>query len=624
MKLSLSRSVVLGVAVSLGTSVLAQPLLSAPATAAPADPASSAARSATGWLATQLTDGVIRNPNFGGFDDYGLTVDIALSMDEVGGDQALVRQIRQAMSSRVASYATGVDYGVPSDLYSGSFAKALVFAQVSGADARAYGGFDLVQQVEDRVIASGPTAGRLADQVDGGADYANTFGQVFAARGLSAAGSAKAAPVTDFLLRQQCTSGYFRVFFSAADAAEQSCVEGTDPTDTDTTALAVSQLSAISPRPARVQAAIDRAVAWLVANQRTDGSFVGSAFTPDPNSNSTGLAAAALASAGRCEQAGRAAEWVEGRQVAPGAAAPLAGEDGAIAYADDALTAARADGITDATRDQWWRATVQAVAGLTQARGAVSGLTLTTTPAEPGSASTLTIAGGRTGDRYCLSGPGVTGTRTLVVGADGTTTARVTVPTSGQPTWTVSGRDGSRTTTVGSARGAVGGVRLAGPTGFHRAGGRVSLDVAGAAAGARYVLEGPGLTGVTVYAGSDGTLTRSVTLPSGTGAATYTLVGADGRVSDVTDVLGKRRLEVTTPRGKGPRARVLVRRLAAGEKVRLLVGGTVVAKGRANDKGRFVGRVAVPQGRAKVRVRAVGQFADLRSGSTVLKAKTQR
>lgn len=619
MKLSLSRSVVLGVAVSLGTSVLAQPLLSAPATAAPADPASSAARSATGWLATQLTDGLVINPNYPDFPDYGLTADIALSMDEVGGDQALVRQVRQALSSRID------DYAAPSagERYSGALAKSLVFAQVSGADPRSYGGFDLVAETEQRVVADGPTAGRLEDLSQYG-DYANTFGQVFAARGLSAAGSAKAAPVTDFLLRQQCTSGYFRVFFSAADAAEQSCVEGTDPTDTDTTALVVSQLSAISPRPARVQAAIDRAVAWLVANQRTDGSFVGSAFTPDPNSNSTGLAAAALASAGRCEQAGRAAEWVEGRQVAPGAAAPLAGEDGAIAYADDALTAARADGITDATRDQWWRATVQAVAGLTQARGAVSGLTLTTTPAEPGSASTLTIAGGRTGDRYCLSGPGVTGTRTLVVGADGTTTARVTVPTSGQPTWTVSGRDGSRTTTVGSARGAVGGVRLAGPTGFHRAGGRVSLDVTGAAAGARYVLEGPGLTGVTVYAGSDGTLTRSVTLPSGTGAATYTLVGADGRVSDVTDVLGKRRLKVTTPRGKGPRARVLVRRLAAGEKVRLLVGGTVVAKGRANDKGRFVGRVAVPQGRAKVRVRAVGQFADLRSGSTVLKAKTQR
>ncbi|MBS2937284.1 hypothetical protein KDN32_05975 [Nocardioides sp. J2M5] len=621
MKLSLSRSVVLGVAVSLGTSVLAQPLLTAPATAAATDPASSAARSGTGWLATQLTDGVIHNPNFGGFDDYGLTVDIALSMDEVGGDQALVRQVRQAMSTRVASYATGVDYGVPDDLYSGSFAKALVFAEVSGADPRAYGGFDLVQQVEDRVITSGPTAGRLADQVDGGADYANTFGQAFAARGLSAAGSAQAAPVTDFLLRQQCSSGYFRVFFSAADAAEQSCVDGTDPTDTDTTALVVSQLAAISPRPAKVQGAIDRAVAWLASTQRTDGSFVGSEFTPDPNSNSTGLAAAALAWGGRCEQAGRAAEWVEGRQVAPGATAPLAGEDGAIAYSDDALTTARADGITDATRDQWWRATVQAVAGLTQARGTVAGVTLGATPAESGATSTVTVAGGRTGDRFCLSGPGITGTRTLVVGADGTATARVTVPASGQPTWTVSGRDGSRTAKAGSARGAITGVTLSGPSGFQRARGRVSLDVAGATAGAGFVLEGPGLAGVTVYAGSDGTLTRTVTLPKGTGTATWTLVGADGRVSAETSVLGKRRLKVTTPKGKGAKARVLVRRLVAGEKVRLRVAGRTVAKGRANAKGRFVGRVALPEGRSKVRVRAVGQFADLRTGSTVLRAR---
>lgn len=623
MKLSLSRSAVLGVAVSLGTAVLAQPLLSTPATAVSTDPSSSAARSGTGWLATQLTDGVIHNPNFGGFDDYGLTVDIALSMDEVGGDQALVRQVRQAMSSRVASYATGVDYGSPDDVYSGSFAKALVFAEVSGADPRAYGGFDLVRQVEDRVTPSGPTAGRLADRLDGGADYANTFGQAFAARGLSAVGSAQAAPVTDFLLRQQCSSGYFRVFFSDAGSGEQSCVDGTDPTDTDTTALVVSQLAAISPRPARVQTAIDRAVAWLASTQRADGSFVGSAFTPDPNSNSTGLAAAALAWGGRCEQAGRAAEWVESRQVAPGATAPLAGEDGAIAYSDDALSSARTDGITDASRDQWWRTTVQAVAGLTQARGTVAGLVLTTTPGEPGATSTLTVAGGRSGDRYCLSGPGISGTRTLVVGNGGTVTARVTIPTSGEPTWTLSGRDGSRTTTVGSGRGAVAGVTLSGPSGFHRARGRVALDVAGAAAGARFVLEGPGLTGVSVYAGSDGTLTRMVTLPKGTGTATYTLVGADGRVSDGTSVLGKRRLKVTTPKGtsKGARARVVVRRLAAGEKVRLRVGGKTVAKGRANDKGRFVARVALPKGRSKVRVRALGQFADLRSGSTVLRAR---
>ena len=61
---------------------------------------------------------------------------------------------------------------------------------------------------------------------------------------------------------------------------------------------------------------------------------------------------------------------------------------------------------------------------------------------------------------------------------------------------------------------------------------------------------------------------------------------------------------------------MLVRKLAAGEKVKIVVAGKTLAKGRANAKGRFVTRVELPTGKAKVRVRAVGQFPALRSGST--------
>lgn len=596
-------------AVALAASTLAAAAPSGAATA----PASAGATSATGWLATQLTDGVVFNPAFGGYEDYGLTVDIGLSMDVVGGDRALVRQIREAMATRID------DYAAPSatERYSGSLAKSLVFAQVSGADPRSYGGLDLVAETEARVRTDGANAGRLQDLSQYG-DYANTFGQAYAARGLAAAGSAQAAPVTDFLLAQQCSSGYFRIFLSDPSAATQSCVEGVDPTDTDATALVVGQLSAITPRPVRVQAAIDKAVAWLASTQRADGSFVGSATTPDPNSNSTGLAAAALAVTGRCEQAGRAAEWVEGLQVPAGARAPLAGEDGAIAYSAEALAAGRTDGITEAGRDQWWRATVQAVAGLTQARGSVAGVTLTSTAAEAGGTSTLTLAGGRTGDRFCLTGPGVTGSRTLVVGSDGTATTQVGVPAGGPTTWSVSGRDGQRSTTVATGRGTVAGLGLAGAPGFVRAGSRMTLEVTGAAPTTRYLLSGPGLSGVSVWSGSDGALARTVTLPKATGTVTYTLVGADGQVSDTTRVLGKRRLKVTELAAKGPRARVAVRRLAPREPVQLLVAGDVVAKGRADAKGRFVARVALPKGRTKAKVRAVGAFADLRSGATVV------
>lgn len=622
-------------AVALATTVLAPPA------AATDVPSPAPARAGTGWLATQLTDGVIHNPNFGGFDDLGMTLDIGLSMDEVGGDQALVRQLRSAMSTRIDDYVTGGSFGKPEYRLAGELGKALVFAQVSGADPRTYGGYDLVADLEGTVEQSGPSAGRVVNQSPDAdaqdeywADYANTFSQALAVRGLSVAGSPKAASATDFLLKQQCSSGYFRVFFTSDRAAEgQSCVEGTDPTDTDTTAYVVNHLAALSPRPANVDAAITRAVAWLVATQKADGSFVGSAFTPASNTNSTGLAASALAAGGRCEQAGRAAEWVASLQVGPqSAGSPLAGEEGALAYDSGALAAGAASGITDGARDQWWRATVQAVAGLTHLRGSAAALTVTSTGTEPGQVSTLSATGATTGERFCLSGPGISGSRTVVVGGDGVLTARVVLPaTAGPATYTLTGRDGAVTHTVAvkstvaatpsTARGSVAGVRLDGPAGFRRAGSTATLEVVGAAAGSRFLLKGPGVD-ATVVVGSDGALSRTVTLPRTTTTASYVLVGADGQVADRIRVLGRRTLKVSTLKADGPRTRVLVRRLAAGEKVRLVVRGTTLAKGRANASGRFTARVALPTGGpAKVRLRAVGRFPALRSGSTTVTAR---
>ena len=620
MKFSASRTALSGLALTVAATALAQPLLAPAAQAATDVPATSAARAGTGWLATQLTNGVIHNDTYD-FDDLGMTMDIGLSMDEVGGDQAMVRQIRSALSTRIEEYAA------PSatERYSGSLAKSLVFAQVSGADPRTYGGLDLVAETEARVTGSGPSAGRLADLSAYG-DYANSFGQALAVRGLSVAGSAKAAAATDFMLKQQCSSGYFRVFFTTdAAAADQSCVEGTDATDTDTTAFVVSQLAATSPRSAAVDAAIAKAVAWLAATQKADGSFVGSTFTPDPNTNSTGLAASALAAAGTCEQAGRAAEWVTSLQVGPQpASSPLAGEEGALAYDQAAMDSAAAGGI-GAGRDQWWRATVQAVAGLTHARGSAKALTVTSSGTAPGSTATLTATGGAVGDRFCLTGPGIQGSRTVVVGSDRTLMSKVVLPAaSGAATYTLTGRDGATTHSVAvqpasqpdAARGSVAGVRLVGPAGFRKAGSKVALEVVGAAPGARFVLRGPGLADTTVVAASDGVLTRSVTLPKATTTAAYVLVGSDGQVGVEARVLGKRTLKVSTLASDGPRTRVLVRRLAAREKVKVIVAGRTLAKGRANAKGRFLARVALPDGRAKVRVRAVGQFPALRSGST--------
>ncbi len=138
--------------------------------------------------------------------------------------------------------------------------------------------------------STAPITGRL--ETAGGGDSTNVIGQAFAARGLSVAGSPKAASATSFLLQQQCTSGFFRLDLNAdKTAAQQGCVEGQAGSgpDVDVTALTVLQLSAIPTKSAAVTAAIGKAVTWLKANQRSDGSFGNSADITDSNSNSTGL-----------------------------------------------------------------------------------------------------------------------------------------------------------------------------------------------------------------------------------------------------------------------------------------------------------------------------------------------
>lgn len=411
-------------------------------TAAPSGAAPAPAENAAGWLATELTNGLMHNPNFGGFDDYGLTIDAGFAFDAIGTNDAVVRQIRTALAPKVASYTTGVDYGAPGDIFSGASAKALVWAQVSGADAASYGGTNLVAQTADRVSADAPIAGRIEDA--GAADYANVIGQAFAARGLTLAGAPKAGSALDFLLKQQCTAGYFRLNFATdKTAAGQGCVDG-DATgsapDSDVTSLTLLQLAALDSTDARVTGAIAKATSWLGSQQRADGSFGGGTSTSSANANSTGLAAWALAGQGRCSDAGRAAGWVQALQVAPGSSPALADEVGAVAYDAEALALAKAAGITDATSDQFRRATSQAAPALSYSLSSTPSLAISGTGGyrRPGSEATLTISGVPAGERVCFAGATFPGERALVAPATGAITATVVLPTvTSAPTYRV-------------------------------------------------------------------------------------------------------------------------------------------------------------------------------------------
>ena len=135
------------------------------------------------------------------YADQGLTIDAVESLVEAGQQPAAVQTMTNALEADATAYAS---YGP------GQAAKLLVLADIAGRNPATFGGIDLVDQVEDQVLA---TTGRLG-ALDNA--YGSVLSQTFAARALTTAGSTKAADATSYLLRQQCTSGYFRESFTTA------------------------------------------------------------------------------------------------------------------------------------------------------------------------------------------------------------------------------------------------------------------------------------------------------------------------------------------------------------------------------------------------------------------------
>ena len=427
------------------------PALAAPSPAAPAVPDPVAGRTGADWLAGQLTDGVVHNDQYA-FDDYGLTIDVALGLAAAGGQDARVATVAGAVADHVDSYTTGVDYG-SSDVYAGATAKALHLAEVAGADPTAFGGADLVARLEGLTSDSGPSAGRITDQSEYG-DYANTIGQAFAASGLEAAGSTEAAAATTYLLDQQCSAGWFRLLFTTdATAADQSCdggvASGASKADPDTTSLAVILLADQADDPT-VAAALARAEAWLLAQQHDDGSFGGGTSTEGSNSNSTGLAGWALGVRGHTAEAERAAVWVRGLQAADTApcTTALTGETGAIAYDAAAFETGRTEGITDGTADQWRRASAQALPVLRWAPAATGsyGVSGPTGFVRVRTTVSLTVSGLSPAADACLSHGSV---KQALTGTGATLRRAVTLPAgTARRTFTLASPAGTDTTTL--------------------------------------------------------------------------------------------------------------------------------------------------------------------------------
>lgn len=356
--------------------VLAVPALSLTALTAISSPAHAAtdegpASDAGTWLVGKLqaTGWIAHNQQYD-FDDYGLTIDAGLALDTVGAPASVVESISDAVAGHIDDY---VAPGYGTKLSAGGTAKALVLAQAAGDDPASYGGRDLLTDLEGRVSADGANAGRIQDDWDPSvqyaADFANVLGQAFAAQGLDAAGSAKTDAVTDFLLAQQCSAGYFRQDFAAVAAADQSCDGGGGKPSVDATALAIQALQG-QLDDTGVAAHVADAAAWLVAHQKANGGFGSTADISTVNANSTGGAASALLVSGESDAAAKAAAWLRAHQATNVANCVYydAADTGAVLYDNAARRAAQGGPMDAALSDQSLRATTQALTGLVAAQ----------------------------------------------------------------------------------------------------------------------------------------------------------------------------------------------------------------------------------------------------------------
>ncbi len=396
-----------------GVGPWAQPVPAA-ATAVPAGtPADGAAR----WLATQVVDSTVTT---GGVPDPGLAADVALALTAAGHSGPAAATLTTRLLDRSAEYLSPSGAG---QVVAGAAAKLLLLAAARGM---------ATDELRARLIGTlvvepgGTSDGRFRDRpptsAPSTADRSNTFSQAVGVLALARTGTVPPAAV-DFLLDQQCPGGGFRLFPTGG----RNCTTDV-ATDVDATALAVVAIAATAPAAGSAgDDALGRALDRLEALQLRDGAFTSSGPGATANANSTGLAGHALRVSGRDAAADRSAGWLTALQLG---CAPVAGDAGAVAFTPAALAAAD-QGIPARTRDQFRRATSQALLAFVEVPlGAAGAPADAVAPCGPSSTSTT------------LPGPSTTGPTT----APSTTGPTTTSPGSPDPGST--GGNGSTTTTA--------------------------------------------------------------------------------------------------------------------------------------------------------------------------------
>jgi hypothetical protein len=205
---------------------------------------------------------------FPGYADFGLTIDGAFALAATGTDNAALFKIvnfyndlgTDASGLNVDSW-TGAGTGYVSG---GAIGKEALLAEVVGDNPRKFGGEDLIADLDASVCAAASTGTDTSCVAAGNYTYStSTFDQALGIIAqLRAGDDANAAAPIAYLLSQQEPGG-----------AWPSLIPSTGDSDVDSTAMAVMALQ-LAPG-ATAATAVQNGITWIASRQAADGGFPG-------------------------------------------------------------------------------------------------------------------------------------------------------------------------------------------------------------------------------------------------------------------------------------------------------------------------------------------------------------